>query len=204
MGRFAAAVVVLGLLAAGCSNDGRELAEPDPDLTAVPVPTTAPSVVAGAEEPPTEEVGEGGFAISSGRITPGQAIPPRFTCDGEDVSPPLAFTNVPDAAAQIAVVVTDLDAPGFVHWAIRGLRPSAPDLEAGEVPPQAVESTNSFGVTNYRGPCPPTGQEHRYVFTAYALDANVVELPVNEEGVVDVGAIPAITTASFLGRFKAG
>jgi Raf kinase inhibitor-like YbhB/YbcL family protein len=192
-------LVALAAVAVGCSDDGRELAEPDPDLTATLVPTTAaPSADAG--EVSAISTGTGGFALSSSRIQPGKVIPTRFTCAGEDVSPPLSFTAVPEGTAQLAVVLTDLDSVDRVHWAVRGIPADTTRLAAGELPPDAVEMTNGFGVADYRGPCPPRGEVHRYSFTAYALDANAVELPINDQGVVAVDEITALTAASFLGE----
>jgi Raf kinase inhibitor-like YbhB/YbcL family protein len=110
--------------------------------------------------------------LTSPAFAPGGSIPERFTCDGEDVSPPLRWSGVPAAARSLALLLEDPDAPGgtFVHWTLFALPPSSAGLSAGDVPADAREGENSFGEQGYRGPCPPEGDEpHRYVFVLYAL-----------------------------------
>jgi Raf kinase inhibitor-like YbhB/YbcL family protein len=112
--------------------------------------------------------------LTSGEFGEGDAIPARFTCAGEDVSPPLQWDGVPARARALALVMEDPDAPGgtFVHWTMLDLPPSGSGLESGERPPGAREAKNSFGDEGYAGPCPPKGDKpHRYVFSVYALDA---------------------------------
>ena len=101
----------------------------------------------------------------------GEPIPERFTCDGDDVSPPLSWTAPPDGTASLALCVDDPDAGRypFTHWLAWGLAARAGGLEDGEGAPN--EGRNDFGAPGYRGPCPPPGKPHRYVFTLYALDA---------------------------------
>ena len=114
------------------------------------------------------------FRLTSTAFEQGGAIPPRHTCDDEDVSPALAWSGTPDGAQSLALVVDDPDAPGrtFLHWLAWGLAPDAAGLEEGEAAP--VEGRNDFGSTGYRGPCPPPGHgPHRYVFRLHALDAPV-------------------------------
>jgi Raf kinase inhibitor-like YbhB/YbcL family protein len=112
------------------------------------------------------------FALETSAFDNAQAIPSRHTCEGEDVSPPLRWTNVPEGTRSLALVVDDPDAPGgiFTHWIAWGLGPEADGLGEGE--PAPSEGQNDFGTTGYRGPCPPPGHgRHRYVFRLYALDA---------------------------------
>jgi Raf kinase inhibitor-like YbhB/YbcL family protein len=112
------------------------------------------------------------FALESSAFQNAQAIPSRHTCEGEDVSPPLRWTNVPEGTRSLALVVDDPDAPGgvFTHWIGWGLDPAAEGLGEGVQAPS--EGQNDFGTTGYRGPCPPPGHgRHRYVFRLYALDA---------------------------------
>jgi Raf kinase inhibitor-like YbhB/YbcL family protein len=111
------------------------------------------------------------FALESSAFGHAEAIPSRHTCDGEDLSPPLRWTNVPDEARALALVVDDPDAPSgvFTHWVAWGLDPAAGGLGEGEAAPS--EGSNDFGAVGYRGPCPPPGHgRHRYVFRLYALD----------------------------------
>jgi Raf kinase inhibitor-like YbhB/YbcL family protein len=114
------------------------------------------------------------FALASSAFGHAQAIPRRHTCVGEDLSPPLRWTNLPEKALSLALIVDDPDAPGgvFTHWVAWGLDPGAGGLGQGEAAP--VEGRNDFGTSGYRGPCPPRGHgRHRYVFRLYALDAAV-------------------------------
>ena len=114
----------------------------------------------------------GEFALESSAFENAQAIPSRHSCEGEDVSPPLRWSNVPEGTRSLALIVDDPDAPGgvFTHWAAWGLDPAAEGLGEGESAPR--EGENDFGTGGYRGPCPPPGHgRHRYVFRLYALDA---------------------------------
>jgi Raf kinase inhibitor-like YbhB/YbcL family protein len=112
------------------------------------------------------------FALESSAFENAQAIPSRHSCEGEDVSPPLRWSNVPEGTRSLALVVDDPDAPGgvFTHWLAWGLDPTAEELGEGDSAPN--EGRNDFGTSGYRGPCPPPGHgRHRYVFRLYALDA---------------------------------
>ena len=95
----------------------------------------------------------------------------RFTCDGDNLSPALAWEGVPEGTAELALVVEDPDAPGgtFTHWIAYGIDPSTTRLATGSTP--ALEGKNEFGEIGYGGPCPPNGQKHHYVFRLLALHA---------------------------------
>ncbi len=118
-----------------------------------------------------EPVSEAAMTVSvtSPAFGAGGTIPTKYTCDGSDVSPPLSFAGVPADAAEIAVVVEDPGAPAgtFAHWVGWGISPGTTRLTEGQHAP--VEGNNDFGTRGYRGPCPPKGNAHRYVFTVYAL-----------------------------------
>jgi Raf kinase inhibitor-like YbhB/YbcL family protein len=109
-------------------------------------------------------------------------IPKKYTCDGEDISPPLAWTGVPDGAKSVALVSDDPDAPRgtWVHWVVWNIPADKGGL-AENVPKNAsLQDGTKQGVTDFRrpgygGPCPPGGV-HRYYFKVYALDA-ALELP---------------------------
>jgi Raf kinase inhibitor-like YbhB/YbcL family protein len=109
--------------------------------------------------------------LTSSAFADGEPIPVRHTCDGEDVSPPLAWTAPPDGTVSLALCLDDPDAGRypFTHWLGWGLPPAAGRLGDGEAAPR--EGRNDFGAPGYRGPCPPAGKPHRYVFRLYALDA---------------------------------
>lgn len=110
-------------------------------------------------------------------------IPSKYTCDGDDSSPPLEWSGVPDRAMSLALVVDDPDAPDpaapkvrFVHWVLYNIPPDARGLSEaanrGKLPAGAREGANDFRRNGYGGPCPPKGR-HRYFFTLYALDTSL-------------------------------
>jgi Raf kinase inhibitor-like YbhB/YbcL family protein len=135
-------------------------------------------------KPPTEKGGEGmALTITSTVFRDGAAIPKKYTCDGQDVSPPLAWTGVPANAKSLALICDDPDAPmgTWVHWVLWGMTPSTPSLPEGVprdpvLPGGARQGLNSGSKAGYNGPCPPPGKPHRYFFKLYALDT-VLDLP---------------------------
>ncbi len=115
--------------------------------------------------------------LSSAAFNEGDRIPSKYTCDGQDVSPPLAWDQPPQQTQVFALIVDDPDAPlrVFTHWVLFNLPADIHQLPEG-VPAQhelengALQGKNDFGKTGYNGPCPPRGSAHRYYFTIYALD----------------------------------
>ncbi|MGH2886180.1 MAG: YbhB/YbcL family Raf kinase inhibitor-like protein [Solirubrobacteraceae bacterium] len=108
--------------------------------------------------------------FSSSAFAMGEAVPRRHSCEGEDVSPPLAWGAVPGDAVSLALIVDDPDAPvgTFTHWLAWGINPHGGGLPEGERAPR--EGRNDFREIGYRGPCPPRGHgSHRYFFRLYAL-----------------------------------
>lgn len=130
------------------------------------------------------------------------AIPPRFTCDGENVSPALEWSDLPAGATELALVCEDPDAPGqtFVHWVLWGINPaSATGVGAGDVPAESHHGRNDFGDSAYGGPCPPRGHgTHHYHFTLHAVGESI-SLPdgasVDElrAAITDAGALAEAT-----------
>lgn len=121
------------------------------------------------------------FRLTSTAFETGHPIPGTFTCEGQDVSPPLAWTGAPEGVRSFALIVDDPDAPGktFVHWVLFNLPPDVAtlpqglDVEAqfGDRDPHPSEGVNDLGEPGYTGPCPPPGSgAHRYSFRLYALD----------------------------------
>lgn len=108
--------------------------------------------------------------VTSPAFVAGGAIPRQYTCDGQDVSPPLSWSGVPHGARELDLVMRDRDAPGgsFLHWQITGIPRSARGLSAGHTPPGAKAGRNDFGKIGYGGPCPPAGRPHHYVITVTA------------------------------------
>ena len=109
------------------------------------------------------------FSISSPAFSAGGAIPREYTCDGADQTLPVAWSGVPAGTAELALVMDDPDAHGFVHWVVVGIPPSATGLGV-DLPAGATEGKTGFGRAGYGGPCPPSGTHH-YVLTLYALSA---------------------------------
>ena len=117
------------------------------------------------------------FTLSSTAFANGKPIPARYTCDGEDISPPLQWNEPPTGTRSFALVMDDPDAPmgTWVHWVLFDLPPESRALPEA-VPSQGTladgsrHGLNSWGRTDYGGPCPPRGT-HRYYFRLYALDA---------------------------------
>jgi Raf kinase inhibitor-like YbhB/YbcL family protein len=165
MTRAAIVWVLCGWLAAGllitaCGDDAE-------------TPTESPPVTETAAEEQEIVV----FSMSSDAFGPDEAIPPRFTCDGKNVSPALSWSGAPQDTQSYALIVDDPDAPGgdFAHWVLYNLPAEGQDL------PEAVAKTerpeigglqgkNDFGDIGYGGPCPPPDDPHRYRFSLYALD----------------------------------
>ena len=114
------------------------------------------------------------IALTSSAFKDGGAIPAQYTCDGPGQSPPLSWAGVPAATASLALRVQDIDTPQkFVHWLVYDIKPSTTSLAAGESPPEAKQTSNSFGKPGYGGPCPPVGSKHRYVFTLLAMSTEL-------------------------------
>jgi len=116
------------------------------------------------------------LSVTSSSFGSSQSIPKKYTCDGEDVNPPLSVVGVPEEAKGLVLVVDDPDAPmgTWVHWVVWNIPPTD-SIEENTVP--GVEGLNDFGKHSYGGPCPPSGT-HRYFFKFYALDTNL-SLPSN-------------------------
>lgn len=118
--------------------------------------------------------------LSSPAFRAGQPIPPQYTCDGEDSSPPLEWGEPPEGTRSFALIMDDPDAPAgtWVHWVVYNLPAEVRELPEGasrarasefSLPQGALQGKTSFNRTDYGGPCPPSGQ-HRYFFRLYALD----------------------------------
>ncbi len=124
------------------------------------------------------------LTLTSSAFTDGEAIPRHYTCDGDDVSPPLDWEGVPDGTQSFALIVDDPDAPDpaapkmtWVHWVLYNIPPSTAELPAGvkQLPSGTKEGLNDWKRTGYGGPCPPVGR-HRYFHKLYALDVQLPDL----------------------------
>ncbi len=103
-----------------------------------------------------------------------QSVPAKYTCDGENISPPLEISGVPEQAKSLVLISDDPDAPAgtWVHWIIWNINPDIKQIPENSTPSGAVEGITSFEKSGYGGPCPPSGS-HRYFFKLYALDTKL-------------------------------
>jgi len=126
------------------------------------------------------------LTMTSAAFAPDGAIPAVHTCQGKDVSPPLAWSGVPANAKSLALIVDDPDAPDpaapsmtWVHWVLYNIDPAVTGLAEGvqpsALPRGTLQGVNDWGRTGYGGPCPPIGR-HRYFHKLYALDQALPEL----------------------------
>ena len=180
-GAAAALAIILGV--AACTTGGQQSAGSSGESSA--------ATAAASEQPPSTEVSpmtatpsnpgstagssavaNGPFVLTSSAFGDGDAIPREFSCDGANVSPPLAWTGVPAGTAGLVLMVDDPDARGFVHWTVLDLAPPDGDLPKGVAPTAASpqQGRNDFGKVGWGGPCPPSGTHH-YRFTLTALGA---------------------------------
>ena len=146
--------------------------------------------------------------VTSTAFKEGEMIPAKYTCDGEDVSPPLAFGEVPEKTLSLALICDDPDAPRetFVHWVVYNLPGERREIEEKypaekRLPDGSRQGETSFGKTGYGGPCPPSGT-HRYYFKVYALDKVLtIEEPINKESLVEAMKTHVIAEGQLMGRY---
>jgi Raf kinase inhibitor-like YbhB/YbcL family protein len=141
------------------------------------------------------------FTLSSAAFTDGSRIPDRYTCAGENISPPVAWSGVPKSAKSLALIMDDPDAAGkpWVHWVIFNIDPKTAGLPEGVSISGigALSGTTSFSSLGYGGPCPPVGRgTHHYVFTLYALLAKprVEEGATKDEILFNIGVVTIVMT----------
>ncbi len=120
------------------------------------------------------------LTLKSNAFDNGDVIPSKYTCEGEDISPPLAWAGVPETARSLVLIVDDPDAPDprapkmtWVHWVLYNIPPDVSglpeDIMSAKLPPGTEEGLNDWNRTGFGGPCPPIGR-HRYFHKLYALD----------------------------------
>lgn len=174
------ALPVVLMVGAGCRSDGRVLREPTPDQTQS-ISTTAASTLPVVVEPGDSSASSTTAASTAPTVPPtvaptltapwadGATIDPRYTCDGANVAPALTWKPAPAGTVEIAITLTDDDAPDFVHWVMAGITPSAVGVGEATVPLGAVQAMNGAGQIGYFGPCAPAGSRHHYVVTVHFL-----------------------------------
>ena len=102
----------------------------------------------------------------------GSAIPATYACDGSDVSPPLGWDRVPQETRSLILLMEDRDA-GRVHWLVYGIPPGATGSPERNFPAESLVGTNDFRKQGYSGPCPESGERHRYMYRLFALDTQL-------------------------------
>lgn len=112
-----------------------------------------------------------GLRVRSVAFSHGGHIPPKYTCEGENINPPLEISGFPEKTKSLALILEDPDAPKGVydHWIAWNIPPNEAIAENSR---PGITGTNSFGNAGYGGPCPPSGS-HRYFFKVYALDSEL-------------------------------
>ncbi|MDP2648797.1 MAG: YbhB/YbcL family Raf kinase inhibitor-like protein [bacterium] len=158
------------------------------------------------------------LTLSSTAFESGASIPSRFTCDGDNASPPLSFGGVPEGAVSLALIMDDPDIPQavkdsmhigvFDHWVLYDLPPNTGSLEEGSPPADGagVEGVNGAGKGGYTGPCPPKQYEpteHRYFFRLYALDTKL-DLPAGSTKAEVLSAMQGhiLAEAELMGKYE--
>ena len=189
-------VALLSVGLAACSrNDGRTMKEPRADQTeTIAIATTVPI---------PETVSAGNDLPEMTLTTPWQpdtAIDISFTCDGTNSSPALSWTGIAPTTGSLAIVLSDDDAPEYVHWVVSNIAPTTTGFAAGQVSPESVVAKNSSGVVGYSGPCPPPGTTHTYALTLYALDQTIEATPGDDASAMR-DAIEAASTDATVSTF---
>jgi hypothetical protein len=111
------------------------------------------------------------LTLTSPAFGDNQSIPKKYTCDGDDINPPLEIKNVPESTISLTLIVNDPDAPSgdWTHWLVWNIDPETTTFEEGKVPEGSVQGLTDFKKYSYSGPCPSKGT-HKYQFRIFALD----------------------------------
>jgi len=159
------------------------------------------------------------FQLTSPAFENNELIPKRYTCDGENISPPLEISNVPEQAKTLALIVTDPDIPDevrermgieiFDHWVVFNIPADKVRNGSGGINPDAAWGTlgvNSAGEHGYTGPCPPAEYqptEHRYIFSLYALDDTLpLQQGARKADVMEAMKGQIVEKAELVGRYE--
>jgi Raf kinase inhibitor-like YbhB/YbcL family protein len=153
------------------------------------------------------------MTLTSTAFAAGEAIPALYTCEGQDVSPPLAWQRMPESAKSLVLIVDDPDAPDpaaprmtWVHWLLYDLPPTVTGLPQGvtqaALPAGTRQGRNDWKRTGYGGPCPPVGR-HRYFHKLYALDVRLGDLSSPDKRALEAAMHGhVIASAELVGTFQ--
>lgn len=175
------ALSLIFVFATACSTSATESTRA-PAPTVVPAASVAPAVT-DAPSVPMEDTMP--FELTSSVFAQGESIPVKYSCKGEDISPPLAWGDPPAGTQSLALIMDDPDAPGgtWDHWILFNISPDLRELQENlpmtgknQDPNATFVGNNSWRRADYGGPCPPSGT-HRYFFKLYALDTIISLLP---------------------------
>lgn len=159
----------------------------------------------GGGDKPTEPLPQvnNSIGLSSPAFRNHGTIPKRYTCSGDDVSPPLRWTGLFPNGPELTLLVEDIDADRFVHWSLLRIPRDVDRIGAGRTPPGSVQSENSFGKKAWGGPCPPEGDSpHNYAFLLYQTDAPLgLDASATPDDVHAALRKHAIVAGKLFGRF---
>lgn len=210
---LAVGTLLAGLWFSGCAEQVQTAAPADAEVAAITPP---------GEQSPAEPSGEQAatkFRLTSSAFDSGGPIPRKYTGDGENVSPPLAWEGVPEGTKELALVCDDPDAPSprrpapkpWVHWIIykippteSGLPEAVPSQPRLDSPAGALQGKNSWPTVGYRGPEPPPGSgRHRYVFKLYALDAHLaLSAEVDKDALLEAMQGHVLAETQLIGTYE--
>ena len=162
-----------------------------------------------AQDSATVRKTDTGFELTSTAFADGAAIPVKYTCEGLDVSPPLAWSGVPAGTKSLVLIVDDPDAPDpaapkltWVHWVLYNIPPEAE--AAKDLPDSARRGSNDWKRTDYGGPCPPIGR-HRYFHKLYALDTVLPDLNAPSKAEVEAAMVGHVVgRTELIGTYQKG
>ena len=155
------------------------------------------------------------FTLTSSAFAAAQPIPKKYTCEGDDRSPPLAWSGAPSGTKSFALIVDDPDAPDpaaprmtWVHWVLYNLPGTTAALaegaSSGALPAGAIEGRNDFGRVRFGGPCPPVGR-HRYFHKLYALAAVLpADKPLDKTALESAMKGHVLAQAELMGTYQKG
>lgn len=178
-------------------------------IASAPLPSLALAVALSAAAPPEASAKETAMKLTSGAFENEGAIPQKYTCEGGDTAPPLAWSGAPAGTKSFALIVDDPDAPDpkapvrtWVHWVVYSIPAATTAIgEGGALPAGASNGLNDWDKAGYGGPCPPFGR-HRYFFKLYALDQPVQGDKLRKADLEDAMRGHVLAEAKLMGTYE--